>query len=55
MILGAAGDRIERVGCRRRLRSNGKKEIRLCKEDVMCVAVTVRLLQIRCLDTTNED
>jgi hypothetical protein len=32
-----------------------KKEIRLWKEYLMCAAVTVRLLHIRCKDTTSED
>jgi hypothetical protein len=32
----------------------GKKGIRLRKEDLMCAAVTVGLLIIRCQDTINE-
>jgi hypothetical protein len=36
MSLGAAGDTVEIVGSRRRLRRNGKKGVRRCKEEFMC-------------------
>jgi hypothetical protein len=36
-------------------KDDGKKDIMLWKEDFVCAAVTVRLLQIRCQVTTSED
>jgi hypothetical protein len=37
------------------LSSSVEWKVRLCKEDFMCAVVTVRLLYIRCQDTTGED
>jgi hypothetical protein len=37
------------------LRRDGSKGIRLCKEDFMCDAVTMRLVDIHCQETTSED
>jgi hypothetical protein len=46
---------VSRVVSRSWLKRDGKKRIRLWKEDFIYAAVTVRLLHIHCQDTTSED